>query len=225
LYYIDDLSLVKATFPEINESTIPKDVVLSDRDNKEAALNKDSIKISVFSGKSNPENMLQKLLNTKFYNKVKADGYMKSIQDISNINTNTHVDIGGTRLITLNTTDKSIRTSASGQWQWFFDKLNSHTGDNIFIFMKNSPDTFVDPLEAKLFKDILIEHKEKTGKNIWVFYGNSSETYYADNGIKYFGVAGLNIGGLTPDNAKNVKYIEITVNGKEVSYQYKSPLK
>ncbi|ABN53384.1 MAG TPA: phosphodiester glycosidase family protein [Hungateiclostridium thermocellum] len=223
--YIDDLSLVKATFPEINESTIPKDVVLSDRDNKEAALNKDSIKISVFSGKSNPENMLQKLLNTKFYNKVKADGYMKSIQDISNINTNTHVDIGGTRLITLNTTDKSIRTSASGQWQWFFDKLNSHTGDNIFIFMKNSPDTFVDPLEAKLFKDILIEHKEKTGKNIWVFYGNSSETYYADNGIKYFGVAGLNIGGLTPDNAKNVKYIEITVNGKEVSYQYKSPLK
>jgi len=78
--YIDDLSLVKATFPEINESTIPKDVVLSDRDNKEAALNKDSIKISVFSGKSNPENMLQKLLNTKFYNKVKADGYMKSIQ-------------------------------------------------------------------------------------------------------------------------------------------------
>jgi len=49
--------------------------------------------------------------------------------------------------------------------------------------MKNSPDTFVDPLEAKLFKDILIEHKEKTGKNIWVFYGNSSETYYADNGI------------------------------------------
>jgi len=97
---------------------------------------------------------------------------MKSIQDISNINTNTHVDIGGTRLITLNTTDKSIRTSASGQWQWFFDKLNSHTGDNIFIFMKNSPDTFVDPLEAKLFKDILIEHKEKPER----IFGSSMAT-------------------------------------------------
>ncbi len=223
--YIDDISISKATFPQINESTIPKDVVLSDKDNREAVLNNDSIKISVFSGKNSPENMLEKLLNTKFYNKAKADNYVKSIQDISDLKTNTHLDIGSSRLIVLNTTDKSIRTSSSGQWQWFLDKLNSHTGDNIFIFMKNPPDTFTDSLEAKLFKDILIEHKEKTGKNIWVFYSESHETCYADNGIKYFGTAGLNVNGLNPDNAQNVKYIEITVNGKEVSYQYKSPIK
>ncbi|WP_265445829.1 phosphodiester glycosidase family protein [Acetivibrio straminisolvens] len=223
--YIDEISLNKATFPEINQNTIPKDVVLSDKDNREAVLNENSIKLSVFSGKSNPENMLQKLLNTRFYNKVTADNHMKNIQDISDIKANSHQDIGNNRLILLNTTEKSIRASSAGQWQWFLDKLNSHTGDNIFIFMKNSPDTFSDPLEAKLLKDILVEHKEKTGKNIWVFYNESYETCYSDNGIKYFGTAGLNIGGLTPDNAQNVKYIEITVNGKEVSYQYKSPVK
>ncbi|HHV28817.1 phosphodiester glycosidase family protein [Acetivibrio mesophilus] len=223
--YIDELSLTKATFPEIKDDTIPEDVVLSDKDNREVALNNDSIKISVFSGKSNPENMLQKLLNTRFYDKVKADNYTKSIQNIADIKTNTHIDVASNRLIVLNTTEKSIRTSSAGQWQWFLDKLNSHTGDNIFIFMKNSPDTFSDSLEAKLFKDILVEHKEKTGKNIWVFYNESYETCYSDNGIKYFGTTGLNISGLTPDNAENVKYIEVTVNGKEVSYQYKSPLK
>ncbi|GAE89699.1 phosphodiester glycosidase family protein [Acetivibrio straminisolvens] len=222
--YIDEISLNKATFPEINQNTIPKDVVLSDKDNREAVLNENSIKLSVFR-KSNPENMLQKLLNTRFYNKVTADNHMKNIQDISDIKANSHQDIGNNRLILLNTTEKSIRASSAGQWQWFLDKLNSHTGDNIFIFMKNSPDTFSDPLEAKLLKDILVEHKEKTGKNIWVFYNESYETCYSDNGIKYFGTAGLNIGGLTPDNAQNVKYIEITVNGKEVSYQYKSPVK
>jgi len=157
--------------------------------------------------------MLQKLLNTKFYNKVKADGYMKSIQDISNINTNTHVDIGGTRLITLTLLIKH-KNKCFSQWQWFFDKLNSHTGDNIFIFMKTLRIHSLTRWK-QIVQGYPDEHKEKTGKNIWVFYGNSSETYYADNGIKYFGVAGLNIGGLTPDNAKNVKYIEITVNGKK----------
>jgi len=38
--------------------------------------------------------------------------------------------------------------------------------------MKNSPDTFVDPLEAKLFKDILIEHKEKPER----IFGSSMAT-------------------------------------------------
>lgn len=220
--YLDDISLKKATFPEIKEDTVPKDVILSDKDNREAVLDDDSIKFSVFSGKSNPENMLQKLLNTRFSDKVKADDYMKNTQNISDIKAHTHLDIANSRLIVLNTSEKSIRTSAAGQWQWFLDKLNSSNGDNVFIFMKNSFDTFTDPLEAKLFKDILVEYKQKTGKNIWVFYNGSSDVCYSENGIKYLGTAGLNMSGLTPDNAQDVKYIEITVNGKEVSYQYKS---
>lgn len=221
--YIDDLSFKQAKFPEIDKNEVPQDVFAPDAANKKTELTEDSIRFSVVANTiEKPQNMLQKLMNLRFAEGVKADDTIKDPHIISKIKSYDHFDAGKSRFITLDTSNKSLRTSSSGQWQWFTDKLESFSGDNIFIFMKNPPSTFSDSLEANLFKKVLLEQKEKTGKNIWVFYNGSTNAYTAENGVRYFSLAEVNTTGLTPENAVDAKYIEITAKGNDVSYQYKS---
>ncbi|HPD00567.1 MAG TPA: phosphodiester glycosidase family protein [Acetivibrio sp.] len=222
--YIDDLGFKQhKDFPEIDKDTVPEDVFAPDAANKVTELADDSIRFSVIANTiEKPQNMLQKLMNLRFAEGVNADDTIKDPQIISNIKSYDCFDAGKSRFIVLDTSDKSLRTSSSGQWQWFSEKLESFSGDNLFIFMKNPPSTFSDSLEANLFKKLLVEKKEKTGKNIWVFYNGSTNTYTPENGIRYFSLAQVSTTGLTPENAIDAKYIEVTATGTDVSYQYKS---
>lgn len=224
--FIDELSLKQATFPPIEEDKIPKDTVAADLANRETDFNKDSgsFRFSVFSGKSTPENLLQKLLLSRFSDRLKADDTITSTQIISDSTSNIHYDFGNSRIIRLNTSKNSIRTSSAGQWQWFLEKLKSYKGDNIFIIMKNSPDSLSDPLEGNLFKKVLVDYKQEVGKNIWVFYSGSADRCFMENEIRYVSTAGLDMKSLTPDSAQEVKYIEVTVNGKDVTYMFKTVL-
>jgi hypothetical protein len=169
-----------------------------------------------------PSKNLRICCKSLFEEGVNVDDTIKDPQIISNIKSYDCFDAGKSRFIILDTSDKSLRTSSTGQWQWFSEKLESFSGDNLFIFMKNPPSTFSDSLEANLFKKLLVEKKEKTGKNIWVFYNGSTNTYTAENGVRYFSLAQVNTTGLTPENALDAKYIEVTTTGADVSYQYKS---
>lgn len=222
--YVDDLSIkLPANFTEIDKTNVPEDVLAPDEANKSAELTENSIRFSVISNTiGKPQNMLQKLMNLRFAQGVKDDDTIKDPQIISNIKSYNSFDEGNSRFIVLDTSNKSLGKSASGQWQWFADKLESFCGDNIFIFMKNPPSTFSDSLEADLFKKVLREYKEKTGNNIWVFYNGSTNECTAENGIRYFSLAEVTTEGLTPENAVNAKYIEVTATGSDVSYQYKS---
>jgi exopolysaccharide biosynthesis protein len=222
--YIDDLSFKQhKDFPEIDKDMVPEDVFGPDAANIKTELADDSIRFSVIANTiEEPQNMLQKLINLRFEEGVNVDDTIKDPQIISNIKSYDCFDAGKSRFIILDTSDKSLRTSSTGQWQWFSEKLESFSGDNLFIFMKNPPSTFSDSLEANLFKKLLVEKKEKTGKNIWVFYNGSTNTYTAENGVRYFSLAQVNTTGLTPENALDAKYIEVTTTGADVSYQYKS---
>ena len=42
-----------------------------------------------------------------------------------------------------------------------------------------------------------------------------------DNGVKYISTAGFEIGELTPESAAEVKYLYVTVQGKDVAYEFK----
>jgi hypothetical protein len=101
------------------------------------------------------------------------------------------------------------------------DQLESFKGDNVFIFLSGSPDSFTDKLEAKLFKDTLTQYRQKTSRNVWVFYKGSENTSYMERGIKYISSAGLDIEGLTPDAVDNAKYILVTVDGDKVTFEIK----
>jgi hypothetical protein len=102
------------------------------------------------------------------------------------------------------------------------DKMNSYTGDNLFIFMSDSPKNFSDKLEGNLFRDMLSEYRKSKGKNVWVIYKNGSNSTVTENGVKYFSTTGYDLAGLSSSNAASkVKYLLITVNGKDVSYEFK----
>lgn len=221
--YIDNLGFKQAQYTELKKGDCPEDISLKDSADKKTIPTEGTQRFSVIAdviGK--PQNMLQKLLGLRFSEKIKADKAMGKTYILKEIKSFNSSNAGTSRFITLDTSQKSIRTSAKGQWQWFLDELNSHTGDNIFIFMQNPPSVFTDPLEANLFKDILVEQKDEKGKNVWVFHSGNADTCTAQNGIKYFSTRGMNLQGLNPTNAGSIKYIEITVNNRDVTYQYNS---
>ncbi|MDQ2085135.1 phosphodiester glycosidase family protein [Herbivorax sp. ANBcel31] len=225
--YLDDLTLTTATYPVIDEDEIPKDTTPVHEADRSVKLSEedDFKKFIVFGEKNKADNLLENLLLMNLQEKTEIENNLEnnSIETkfLTDYSTYRSYDSNGCRFIELNTSNNSIRTSASGQWQWLLRQLDSFTGENLFIFMENSLDNFNDHLEAELLKDILAEHKNN-GKNIWVFFNDSKDSVNMENGIKYIGSAGLNADNLTPDNAHTVKYVEVTIKGNEVTYQVRS---
>ena len=229
--YLDELTITTATYPVINEDEIPKDTapVYAANKNVKPSEDEDYKKFILFGKKDTANTLLENLLLMSLYEKAKiqydsSDDSNKNeieIKFLKNYNTHKSYDFNGCRFIELNTSKNSIRTSAQGQWQWFLKQLDSYNGDNLFIFMENSPNKFSDSLEGNLFKTILSEHKDKI-KNIWVFSGDVEDNVVMENGVKYISSAGLNINNLMPDNANTVKYIEVTIVNGEPTYQIKN---
>ena len=225
--YLDELTITTATYPVINQDEIPKDTAPVYEANKNVKPSKDDdYKKFILFGKKNTANtLLENLLLMNLSEKTKIEDDLNDnqieIKLLKDYNTYRAYDSNDYRFIELNTSKNSIRTSAQGQWQWFLKQLNSYNGDNLFIFMENSPNKFSDSLEGDLFKTVLSEHKDKI-KNIWVFFSDIEDSVDMENGIKYIGSAGLNINNLTPDNANTVKYIEVTIINGEPTYQIKN---
>lgn len=232
--YLDELTITTATYPAVNKDEIPKDTAPVYAANKNVKPEKDDDykKFILFGKKDTAENLLENLLLMNLYEKAKlninsnedgSDNNEIEIKFLKDYSAYRAYDSNGCRFIELNTSKNGIRTSVQGQWQWFLKQLDSFKGDNLFIFMENSPSKFSDSLEGNLFKTILSEHKDKI-KNIWVFFSDTKDSVVMENGVKYIGSAGLNINNLTPDNADTVKYIEVTVVNGEPTYQVKKAI-
>jgi hypothetical protein len=237
--YFDDLTLVTSSYPSLDQVKIPTDTEYKDPADKAVAFKKtsNSFRISVFGQSAEPKNILQKLVTQRFTQSITKDmsdmavilgsGTHKmtsniKVQTITTSKNYKSVDYKGSRLIQLDTSKKGLRQSDPEQWKWFMDKMNSYTGDNLFIFMSDSPKNFSDKLEGNLFRDMLSEYRKSKGKNVWVIYKNGSNSTVTENGVKYFSTTGYDLAGLNSSNAASkVKYLLITVNGKDVSYEFK----
>lgn len=235
--YFDDLSLITTSFPVIDSSKIPQDKVAEDESNKQVDFKESdtSFKFNIFSISGEPTNLLGKIVQTRLTEKSGTD-----VKNVAIFGTASNelsktlskkmlavgsgyksTDISNNRFITLDTTNKDLRTSSAGQWQWLINQINSANGKNLFIFMKNPPQSFGDTLEANLFTQLLREYKEKTGSNIWLFFNGSSDKSYMESGIRYSSLPELNLNGLNPDTAGNSKYIEMIVKDNVPYFQYK----
>ena len=237
--YMDDLTLVTSSYPETDMSKIPKNTVPVDEANKSVTYTPGSgaFRFSVFGQSSEPKNMLENLLAGRFVEKTNSRADLAAIVGSSKhaitgsikkpiaASTNTgykSYDKSDSRFIQLDMSKGGLRATDKSQWHWFLQQLNGFQGKNVFIFLANSPKSFGDSLEAGLFQDILTEYKQKTGKNIWVFYKSDENSCYMERGIKYLTTAGYNIPGLDPKNAaEQAKYIEVTVNGSTVTFEFK----
>lgn len=237
--YLDDLTVVTSSYPWLDQAKIPGNTEYKDPANKAVVFKKSStsFRLSIFGQSAEPKTILQKLITQRFTQAVSKDMSDKAVivgggthkmtekikaQTLTTSKNYNAMDYKGARLIQLDTSKKGLRLSDVGQWKWFMDKLNSYTGDNVFIFMSDSPKNFSDKLEGNLFRETLSEYQKTKGKNVWVIYKNGSNSTVTENGVKYFSTTGYDLAGLNSSNAASkAKYLLITVNGKDVSYEFK----
>jgi exopolysaccharide biosynthesis protein len=250
--YLDDLTVTNSGYPPVDLSKLPKDTVPVDDSNIAVSFSKattTSFRFGVFGQSHDPKNPLEKLLMTKFAQKIDSatidaaiitgDGshaaVAKLIKKKKVLATNT-VDIGSTkdtdykysytdiknsRFFKMDIRKNGLRLSDQAQWQKFLNDLNSYKGSNVFILMENSPEKFSDKLELNFFKDTLTKYKQKSGKNVWVFFKGDKNESYMDKGIRYISTAGYDVAGIAPNKTDLATYVLVTVKGTTVTYAYR----
>ncbi|HHV97109.1 MAG TPA: phosphodiester glycosidase family protein [Clostridiaceae bacterium] len=236
--YLDDLTFISVPDPDDENFIVPENTKSIDKDNREVDFKEgdDAFRFTVFGQiipePSNPlENLLMKSLCLQINetadkaafigsNSKKAENLVKEAFIMAYVDLKSK-DFKNSRFISLDTRKGGLRLSHTVQWKWFLTQLRTFKGDNVFIFMENHPDTFTDKLEAELFRNILSEYHQETGRNVWVFYKSNRDDSYMENGVKYISTAGFEIGELTPERAIEVKYLYVTVQGKEVTFEFK----
>ena len=107
-------------------------------------------------------------------------------------------------------------------WSKFVSDVNSAKG-NLFIFLDRN---FIsnNETEVKLLKEIL--ENAATDKTVYVFGGGFVNKPNIENGVRYVNTAGffesVSLEGTSVDY---IKYLLVTVNGTEVTYEYKQAVK
>ncbi|MCX7922432.1 MAG: phosphodiester glycosidase family protein [Clostridia bacterium] len=238
--YIDNLTFTNSSYLHFDPKRLPKDTIPVDVANVKAvyAKNSNAFLFSVFAQSKEPKdkNSIESLLLTKLSAQVGKDFAAAAFIGNSSheivktikkpfISTNTgykSFDIKSSRFIQLDTSKKSLRTSSSNQWTWLMQQLNSFKGNNVFIFMADSPQSFYDKLEAGLFQDILTQYRKSTGRNIWVFYKGNANTSYMEKGIKYISTCGFDAEGFTQKTPEAAKQVVVTVKDNIITYELKS---
>ena len=72
------------------------------------------------------------------------------------------------------------------------------------------------------FKNI-VETAAKSGKNVYVFGGGFINKNTIENGVRYINTAGIFPSiSLNGTSVSYIKYVLVTVNGNDITYEYKS---
>lgn len=111
--------------------------------------------------------------------------------------------------INLNVNKGGIRANSAQQWLDLKHHLKTRSEKNIIINLTNpvfGSQGFKDPLEAKLFQDLLVE-ASKGDKEIFVFQGSSRNNIELREGIRYIELS-------------NQGQIEIFLQGDQLSYVF-----
>ena len=124
-------------------------------------------------------------------------------------------------LIRLSSIGNGIRAAGKDQWSYFFTALKEFSGKDLFIALQQGPSTFSDRQEAALFKQTLAEYARSGDFRIWVFYAGATDSMWLEDGVRYFTCAGAASATVDKATGAGAKYLEVTVQGSEVTYVYK----
>ncbi len=128
----------------------------------------------------------------------------------------------GDTFITLPNTSNYIYTNDTTLWTKFKNDVKNSEG-NLFIFLDRN---FIsnNKTEVSIFKNILEE--QAMNKNVYVFGGGFVNQNTKENNIRYINTAGffpsVSLDGTSIDY---VKYVLVTVNGNDVTYEYKQAVR
>jgi hypothetical protein len=234
--YIDDLQISVKTEGKIDFKNLPEDTKAVDSRNQAVTYEKgeNNYRFSVFGESREPSTDVEKYLSGFLADKINkyieigtfvgnsTYNIKKQIQKpvVATSTAYSSMDMKDSRFINLDMKAKTLKNGTGDQWIWLLDQLESYTGNNVFIFMDESPDAFKDSLEAELFRKVLSDYSRKF-KNVWVFYKGKENNVTMDRGVRYLSTCGFDVNGLTAENKAVAKYILVTIMGNQVTYEYK----
>lgn len=234
--YIDDLTFYKNSSVYNSNVVLPQDIKGTDEFQKQSELlYDDSYRIAIYDDIAETVLMLDNLKYKKLADIFNANAKVAILTNQAN---NTFLNSLNIKMISekgysqttyknslfinIDSNNGGIRKTNSAQWINFQEDIQKSKSDNIFIVLNSSLDNFNDSKEARLFIDVLCDLRRETSKNIWVIHKGSYTDYTMERGIKYLGINNSTIkSDDCNDVAKNTKYIMITVNRKDLSYEIK----
>jgi exopolysaccharide biosynthesis protein len=235
--YVDDLYFHKSSDVTNSTTKLPNDIKGKDSQNISSNLqNTDSFRISLYDNIKQEELLLDKMKYSILKDVINTNSEFAVFTSQGDNNLLADIKVPyiiptlysitmhkNSLFITINSGNGGIRKSDSSAWIKLQKDIKETKSDNIFIVLSNSLDDFTDSLESKLFIDTLCDLKRETGKNIWVIHKGAYTDFSMERGVKYLGINNSDIkSDDIMDVAKNTKYIMITVNGKNLTYEIKN---
>jgi hypothetical protein len=199
-----DLSLAEDNYPQAKGTAVKKYVRL---------LNKSKSSLAIFMGELFANSAAnQDVLRNNWLPVKKA--YTSTDERVRSF------DFKDAHFIFLNNRSRSLRTTGTGQWQWFLNDLNSTTSKNIFVLLPkpvwDDEKGFTDSLEADLFNKTIEEHQKKTGAAVWVLVGGKNKfEWMMKNGVRYLTIPGPD----AAEKGETPSYVQITIKEGEPTYQ------
>ncbi|MBQ4516912.1 MAG: phosphodiester glycosidase family protein [Clostridia bacterium] len=221
------------------EISVSEGAKIADPQNKSAELSDDGFRFTVFGNTRTPEKLFDMFMMNTAIATMQENGTLHGFVG-SDFDESTVKMLGGnyftarmyqtfthenSTFITLKNTAGTIASGGFDQWSKFKYDVNTAKGDNLFIFVhKNNIST--NAVEKKNFARI-VETAAQNGKNVYVFGGGFKNESYLENGVRYVNTAGVfpSIGLKPPaNNISYVKYLLVTVNGVDITYEWKNIL-
>ncbi|MBQ3181918.1 MAG: hypothetical protein IJB50_04080, partial [Clostridia bacterium] len=211
-------------------------IKIADTNNKASELSDDGYRFAVFGNTKNNEILFDMfVMNRATINMKKTSDFQFFLGGAVNTKTLTHVadtsytakeyssiNKNGDTFITLPNATSYIYDGDTSVWTSFKNDVKN-SGKNLFVFIDRN---FIsnNETEKELFKQIL-EDAAKT-KTVYVFGGGFTNSYGIENGVRYVNTAGffesVTLEGTSLDY---VKYLLVTVNDTDVTYEYLQAVK
>ena len=215
---------------------IVENVKIPDNQNTSAEVKPGGYRFAVFGNTKSNQTMFDMFVMNKASLRMKAASEFQYILggDV-NANTLTHIEEtyhtakeysaeikNGDTFITLPNTSGKIYTDDTAVWSNFQADVKNAKG-NLFVFIDRNYISY-NETEVALFKKILEEAaKEKT---VYVFGGGFVNNYTIENNVRYVNTAGffqsVTLEGTSIDY---IEYVLVTVNGDEVTYEYRKAVR
>jgi len=126
--------------------------------------------------------------------------------------------VKGDTFITVPNVDGRIYTGDTSVWTKFKNDV-SLSGKNLFVFLDRN---YISDNETEIYEFKRILEEQASSKNVYVFGGGFVNSNTIENGVRYVNTAGIFPSvSLEGTSVSYVKYVLITVNGDDVTYEYK----
>ncbi len=216
------------------EISVPKNQVIQDAQNTYRDLTAEgAFRFTVF-GNTREETVLfdQFLMNTALYKmkdagdfhvflgaNVHTDKISAVLEDYVTAKHYNRFDKGESTFVTLPNVSSTVYNGDASVWTTFAEDVKS-TKQNLFIFLDRN---FISNDKAELLAFYRIVNAAAAGgTNVCVFGGGFVNQNTIDDGVRYINTAGIfpsiAIGGTSPSY---IQYVVVTVNGTEVTYEYR----